>query len=644
MGRWTLSHGGKELRLPMRKAQALLAYLILENKPIYRRDALANLLWSNSTTDRARLSLRQAIFEIKKAVHAQDPRALTITKDEIVLDHTTIWTDIDTLMIDIEEGKVDSSYITRIIDLAQICPGAEDLDPQFGEWITGYRTRIADTVSAHLERVYSNTALPAKTRLGMAKAASTLDEFNETAVRAQMTLNADLQQAPTALLAYRALYERLDDELGTEPSAETQDLAVKIKLMDPAPSVKTTPPTPAKDHDTTVAVLPFEALSDQDFPAYMLLGLLDEITCHIASFTAPAVVSGNSTRQYLGQTPDPKDVGQKLSADYVVTGRIRTQADRTYVTVEVIDAVTGRIIQSKIHSCASDDIFSVNSTIAQNIASAVVPSLHAAELARIQTHDSGDLAPFHLLLRARELMFEMKRAPFFEAGDLLAQAIKRGPYFAPAHALLAEWYSICIWQGWSNDPRDSERALEASARRAISLSNGGGRAMALLGHNRVILNRQYDEALRLFDRALEALPNDAETLIWTVPSLAYTGHTERAVQNGRRALTLSPYDPFMFRNQHFLSVALYADGQFNEAADLGLCCFETNPTYGSNLRMTIASLTASDRLAEAAPLIETHETVEPRFRIAPFISKQAFRDEEARKLLGDRLACAGLLT
>ena len=210
--------------------------------------------------------------------------------------------------------------------------------------------------------------------------------------------------------------------------------------------------------------------------------------------------------------------------------------------------------------------------------------------------------------------------------------------------MLADWHSVRIWQGWSDDPGADQRMLERHAQKAISLKPSDGRMMAFLGHNQLIFSRRYGEAQENFDKALTLMPGDSETLIWTVPGLTYNGQTDHAIENGERALTLSPFDPFHFRNQHFLSIAHYAAGNFDRAAELGLSSFENNATYISNLRFTIASLFAVGRTKSAEALVAYHHKIEPEFRVSDLMSRHPWRDQEKREQYGRHLIGAGLNT
>jgi tetratricopeptide (TPR) repeat protein len=286
-------------------------------------------------------------------------------------------------------------------------------------------------------------------------------------------------------------------------------------------------------------------------------------------------------------------------------------------------------------------LFDAQEEIAATVANTLVPRLNEAELRASRRRPPEDLGAYHLLLQARELMSRLGPETFAEAGTLLQQAIALDPGYAASHAALADWHSLRIFQGWSPDREADVRALEAAVRTALRLDPGHARALALFGHNRTIAGRHYEEAMTLFERALNAVPNDAETWMWTAPTFAYVGRAEEAIQRAERAIALSPQDPFMFRQEHFLGIAHYAAGHHEEAVHWGRRSELGNPNYTSNLRITAAALVALGHPGEAEPLVRRVMALEPGFRAAAFIRTQAFRDDAQRALYGQRLVEAG---
>ena len=130
--------------------------------------------------------------------------------------------------------------------------------------------------------------------------------------------------------------------------------------------------------------------------------------------------------------------------------------------------------------------------------------------------------------------------------------------------------------------------------------------------------------------------------MWSSPTLAYVGNSHEAVARARRAISLSPEDPFMFRFEHFLSIAHYSARDYKEAAHWGMRSLRANPHYTSNLRLTAAALIGLGRKAEVRPLIDKVMELQPDFRISPMIARQAFRDAAVREQFAWHLAEAGL--
>jgi tetratricopeptide (TPR) repeat protein len=246
------------------------------------------------------------------------------------------------------------------------------------------------------------------------------------------------------------------------------------------------------------------------------------------------------------------------------------------------------------------------------------------------------------MLQARELGFALERSTFEEAGNLLQEALRLDPGYAPIHTAAANWYSLRLGQGWSPEPKADERALEAAARAAMALDSGNGRAMAMVAHNRTIHRREYEDALALLDRALHASPNDAEALMWSSPTYAYIGDSAEALRRAELAIRLSPEDPFLFRYEHFKCIAHYAAGHYDEAAHWGTRSLRRNAHYTSNLRMTAAAMVGAGRPGDARPLVQAVLQLQPGFRVTPMIAHQAFREDDQREQYGRHLIAAGL--
>jgi DNA-binding SARP family transcriptional activator/Flp pilus assembly protein TadD len=641
---------GRELPLPNRKARALLAYLACENYSA-TRERIAGLLWSEKNEQNARGSLRQVLSDIREALGKAGCKALIASRTHIALAPDVVELDLAAMLRDISAGRVPELLLLRSHLTDSALTGYEDLSPLFQEWVRASRAQIRERLLRGLAESYRNSAVLRRHRRLAAEAALNIDPTHEEACRVVMQLAAEDGELGLALRAYANLYTVLSDELDMEPSAPTLALVADIKQghFDPAPrsaqaavSIESAHVAPLNTGTPVVAILPFRPIGPDPVPAFFAEGFVDDAVRILANLHEPIVISSNSTLQFRGRDVDFCEVGRRLGAQYLVSGTVRMAGPQLRLSVELAEASTGIVLWSRAYDGSQPLFFEAQDTIAESVARTLVPRLRDAELQRSRVYRPEELAAYHLLLQARELTFRLERSAFDRAGELLRLAIDRDPGYAAARAATANWYSLRIGQRWSPDLEADMRALEEMARAAVAMDSSNGQALAMLGHNLTILHRDYDKALELINRGLEVSPNDAEAMVWSSPTYAYLGETAQAVRRAERAIALSPEDPFMFRYEHFLGIAHYAAGDYEEAAYWGNRSVRANPHYTSNLRMTSAALAGLGRAKEARPLVEKILELEPAFRVSPLIARHAFRDEKLREAFGRQLVDAGL--
>ena len=186
------------------------------------------------------------------------------------------------------------------------------------------------------------------------------------------------------------------------------------------------------------------------------------------------------------------------------------------------------------------------------------------------------------------------------------------------------------------------KIADQAANDAIQHDPLNARALALYGHNRSFLYRYYNGAQRIFDRALNAAPNDATAWMWSASTFAYVGDGADAVRRAERALELSPRDPHAFRFHGALALAHYTNGSYEEAVHWGQAAIAESPFYTSNLRFTAAALVAMGRNAAARKIGHEIMRVQPDFRVRVLRESHPYRDAERRDQIAGQLLLAGL--
>src|SRR5262249_24333617 len=153
------------------------------------------------------------------------------------------------------------------------------------------------------------------------------------------------------------------------------------------------------------------------------------------------------------------------------------------------------------------------------------------------------LDSYDYFLRGLDLLYRPSRDQFDLAHEMFRQSIMLDENYAAPHAFIALWHSIRIGQRWSIDQATDRMNVEEFSAAALSRDANDVWALALSGHLRALLFRDFDTAFDLFDRALRASPNSAFAWSRSSPAFSYVGNAVEARRRAEQALRLSPLDP-----------------------------------------------------------------------------------------------------
>jgi adenylate cyclase len=289
------------------------------------------------------------------------------------------------------------------------------------------------------------------------------------------------------------------------------------------------------------------------------------------------------------------------------------------------------------------EIFDLQDTLVRSFVAQIAPSVREAEIRRSLRKRPETFTAYDHTLQGLDLLYPIELKNFERAGTLFAMAVETEATFAMPHAWLARWYNHRVGLGWSpSATTDSQRAL-GLAEKAIRLERRNGLALAICGHIKSFLHRDYDGALDYFDRALAVCPNGS--LAWALSSatLTYVGRMADAIQRARHALRLSPIDHGLFYYHAVLSLAHYAAGEYDDAITWGRVARRENPDWTANLRYLAAALVAANRPSEAREVAQALKVRDPTFTVAKYGTiRNPFQDRVQRSLHLDHLRMAGL--
>jgi len=300
---------------------------------------------------------------------------------------------------------------------------------------------------------------------------------------------------------------------------------------------------PASDLRKSIAVLPFENLGDNNSPSYFADGVQDNILTDLGKVGDLKVISRSGVAPYRGKKRNMKQIGHDLGVANVLEGSVQISGDRVRINAQLIDTNTDAQIWAEQYDRKLEDIFSLQSELAQTIAAQLKATLSTDEKAEIWRQPTQDLQAYDLYLRARATFRvggpNMPRENWDAAVSLLNRAIARDPKFTLAYCLLNEVYVLYYRFGEDHSPQQLAAAKDA-AETALRLEPKSEEA-------RLALARYYYHGLRDYRRTeqeLSSIPSSAphEVEFFTLASLVERrlGQFEASIRNGEKAVELDP--------------------------------------------------------------------------------------------------------
>ncbi|MDX6528850.1 MAG: hypothetical protein QOH41_1140, partial [Blastocatellia bacterium] len=295
--------------------------------------------------------------------------------------------------------------------------------------------------------------------------------------------------------------------------------------------------------EKSVAVLPFENLSEDKANAYFADGIQDEILTKLASIADLKVISRTSTAKYKSRPEDLKTVSQQLGVANVVEGTVQRAADKVRVNVQLIDARADSHLWAKTFDREIKDVFAVESEVSQEIADALQAKLSPNEASTLATAPTKDPVAYDLFLKGefeeREAERSLKPEAFEQATASYQQAITRDSKFALAIARLVESRMLRRWFLGSLTEAELPE-VKSLAEQALALAPNLAEAHIALGEFYYYGHRQYDQALSEFQRAAQLQPNNVRALEYSAYIHRRQGQLELALSELQRCEQQDP--------------------------------------------------------------------------------------------------------
>jgi TolB-like protein/class 3 adenylate cyclase/Flp pilus assembly protein TadD len=361
--------------------------------------------------------------------------------------------------------------------------------------------------------------------------------------------------------------------------------------------------------EKSIAVLPFENLSDDKENAYFTEGVGEEILTDLAKIADLKVISRSSVMQYRNAVRrNLREIGEQLGVAYVLEGSVQRRGGRVRVSAQLIDAGTDAHLWAEHYDRPLDDVFAIQSEVAQAIADQLNAKLSPAEKAAIKQRPTADLVAYDLYLRAEALgaatSFNARlKENLLEATRLLEQAIARDPTFFLAYCRLAEAHDLIYFFGSDHTP--ARLALANTAiQSALHLRPSSGEAHLALAQHFYRGYRDYEHALAELSLARRLLPNDSLVFELTGFITRRQGRWDESTMDLERALELDPRNLFFLQQLSFTYEFQRRYRDLAAVLDRALKLAPSDP----ETRVARASINLAER-ANARPVHATIEAV-----------------------------------
>jgi len=298
--------------------------------------------------------------------------------------------------------------------------------------------------------------------------------------------------------------------------------------------------------EKSIAVLPFENLSDEKQNAYFADGVQDEILTDLARIADLKVISRTSVMHYrTGIARNLREIGEQLGVAHVLEGSVQRAGNRVRVNAQLIDARSDAHLWAQTYDRDLADVFAIQSEIAKTIADQLQAKLSPSEKSAIERPPTNDITAFGLYTRAKNLLLTADeggagKADSLEAIDLLNQAVARDPSFFQAYCRLAEAHDGLYSTG--SDHTSARLALaEAAIEVASRLRPNAGETHLARARNIYQGYRDYNGALAELELARQTLPNDSRVFELTgYIQRRQPGRYEESTRTLERAIELDP--------------------------------------------------------------------------------------------------------
>jgi len=390
----------------------------------------------------------------------------------------------------------------------------------------------------------------------------------------------------------------------------------------------------------SIAVLPFQNMSDDSTQDHFADGIVEDIITALARLRWLFVIARNSSFTYKDKAVDVKQVGRELGVRYVLEGSVRKSGNRMRITGQLVDTATGAHLWADRFDGAVEDIFELQDQVTARVLGAIAPKLQQAESERASRKAPQNLDAWESFVRAMSLYSLHSNSSTSEAIGMLDRAIALDPSYAQAHGLRAVCFAWRVIQGWENRDTAFAEAAE-SIRRAFA--SDAHEPWAFIAQGFIAASKRQDsEIVSAYSQAVEASPNFAYAHGLLGAAHALGGRPDQAIDCIDRAVRLSPRDIFGDEYHLFYAFAHFQAGRYAEAAASAERAIQQRPEHPVLYIMGAAANALAGEIGKSRELIGQLSKLVPNISAADIEKTFPYCRPEDRSRLAAGLRAGGL--
>jgi TolB-like protein/Flp pilus assembly protein TadD len=373
----------------------------------------------------------------------------------------------------------------------------------------------------------------------------------------------------------------------------------------------------------SIAVLPFDNLSDDKSNAYFAEGIQDEILTRLSKIAALKVISRSSTQKYKSSPDNLRDVGKQLGVAHLLEGSVQKIANAVHINVQLIRTATDEHVWAESYNRKLDDVFGVEGEVASAIADQLNAKLSGTEQKAVTEKPTQNTAAYDAYLRGLAIEHtQYSYEAYQQAARDYVEAVQLDPNFAFAWARLAVLRSFLFFNAVDQNT-NTAGAVKEAADRAMALAPEAGESWIAQGAYRYRVLRDFEGAVNAYKQAQIRLPNNS----YLLQNLAFVqrrlGHWQEAEATFKKALELDPRD---FQLLGSLGGEFYAYlRRFNDARAAIDRALEISPDSASVRASKAVTFQNEGRLNEAAKeLARIPPDATDDFVVAPRINQAIY--------------------